>query len=600
MLPNYVLAALFSSGSSAAGFPVLSNPPFLVVGDSMAQKENFALAIGGSTLTRDGLTHLGRITAPITNSGSNSLWGTPRISIVNTTDTSFEVIGRNNFQDSTTTGISIHTLAADTYASRPLTIAPSTGASTGQAIGNGDLINLERFTHRGVTPHTNALMGGSIDILGNLGHPGALVGDGAGNLSAQAASELAYAKAICATQTNPVVIWRMGINDIKPGGTADNTFASAKKFLDGLTGLDGLGGSAVVVIRSCSSVGSAVTNYATLNEQVIGKCSTSNVAGLSVDATLYSGHHTYNYQLWAYAVANPNKFLFVDCTSQSYDFVNHSTYDATFPDASGHTHTGDGTHYETVSCMLQGYREAAALNAAGVTVPVVVPRSAADATTPGGRTRMANRGPWGNTGTSTPITTGFLAGGSASTLLPKGGVGGQPPGWVCGRTAGSGTMAVSVYDPLDGLGFWVNAECKAGAANDALLIYPWGSSGASLATYGISSSTDESEYQFVFELQWDNATAAGLLGIRATFQTNGSGLYGYTTNGESLDDGIGFPDTSPVGNRKIATGWIQMSDPFTGGVQKLTSLTPFITVQMGTILGVAANVGVRCVGVNKR
>jgi hypothetical protein len=598
---NKLRTALLGKLTVASGFPTLVNPPVLVIGDSMAAKDNYALGIGAATLTRDGVTNLGRITAPITNSGANAIWGTPRMSIVNTTDTSFEVIGRNNFNDSTTTGISIHTKAADTFASRVPAGNPSTAATTTQAISNGFLINLERFQHIGVLPHTNALMGGSIDTLGNLGHPGALVGDGAGNLSAQAASELAYAKALCAAAGVTVFIpWRIGINDIKPGGTANNTFASSKKMLDGLTGLDGQGGTAVVGIRSCSSVGSTVSGYAVMNEQVIGKCATSGAPStLAPDATLYGGNHTYNYQLWAYALANPSKFLFYDCTSQSYNFAAQCTYDTAHPDGAGNGYTGDGTHYRTVSCMLQGASEAAALSPY-ISFPLVVPRSAADATTPGGRTRMVNRGPWGNTGAAAPVTSGFLTGGSASAILPKGGVAGQPPGWVCGKGLGSGTIAVSVYDPGDGLGFWVNGECKAVAANDTLVFYPWGASGASLATFGIASSTDQSEYQFVFETRWDNATAAGLVAVRAVMQTNSSGLYGYTTNGEGADDGIGMLDTSPAGNRMISTGWIQMSDPFTGAIQKLTSLTPIITVVMGATLNVAANVGIRCVGINKR
>jgi hypothetical protein len=579
------------TATAATVFPTLTNPIVIVLGDSMAQKENFALGIGAATLTRDGTTNLGRISAPITNSGANALWGTPRISVVNTTDTSFEVVGRNNFADSTTTGVSIHTLVADSYATRVLAANPSTAATTTQAISNGFLINLERFQHIGVLPHTNALMGGSIDILGNLGHPAALVGDGAGNLSAQAASELAYAKALCAAAGVTVFIpWRMGINDIKPGGTANNTFASSKKMLDGLTGLDGLGGTAVVGIRSCSSVGSGVSGYAVMNEQVIGKCATSGAPGtLAPDATLYGGNHTYNYQLWAYALANPSKFLFYDCTSQSYNFAAQCTYDTAHPDGAGNSYTGDGTHYRTVSCMLQGASEAAALSPY-ISFPLVVPRSAADATTPGGRTRMVNRGPW----VTTTVTSGFLSGGSASAGLPKGGVAGQPTGWNCGRSTGSGTVAMSVYDPGDGLGMWVNAEASAGAANDTMQLYPFSSSGASTASLGIASVTDGSEYQFVFEVRWDNAKNSGLVGVRASMQTNNGNVYGYTTNGEANDDGVGMLDTSPVGNRKIATGWIQMSSA------SISALTPIINIVMGSTLGVAANVGVRCVGINKR
>jgi hypothetical protein len=345
------------------------------------------------------------------------------------------------------------------------------------------------------------------------------------------------------------------------------------------------------VLRSCSSVGTAVSGYANMNEQVIGKCATSGAPGtLAPDATLYGGNHTYNWQLWNYATANPSKFLFVDETTSAYNFTSQCTYDATFPDANSSSSTGDGTHYQTTACMRQGAAEAAALTAAGVTFPLVVPRSAADATTPGGRTRIANRGPWA----TTTVTTGFLTGGSASTGLPKGGVAGQPTGWVCGRSTGSGTVAMSVYDPGDGLGMWVNAEAAAGAANDTMQLYPWGATGGSPASFGIGSVTDGSEYQFVFEVRWDNAKNAGLVGVRSTMQTNGSGLYGYTTNGEVGDDGIGMLDTSPTGNRKISTGWIQMSNA------NIANLIPIITIVMGSITGVSCNVGVRCVGINKR
>ena len=597
---NKITAAILGKIVAATTFPTLVNPYTLSVGDSMAQKENFALATGTATLTRDGTTNLGRITAPITNSGANSQWGTPRVAIVNMTDTSFEVLGRNNFQDSTTTAVSIHTKVADTFASRLPAANSTTAATTTQAIANGFIINQERFSHIGVLTHTNALMGGGIDIGANLGHPGVMA-TGAG-----ATSEVAYAKALClAAGGTPLIFYRLGINDVKGNVTPNNIFAAIKTQLDSLTGMDGGGGNAVVVVRSVSSLGSTVAaigglTYAQVNETVIGKCATSAApTTLAPDAVSYTIQtvlqHTLNYQIWAYCQANLSKLLFVDCTSQNYNFTAQCTYDTANPDAGGNGSTGDGTHYRTVACMRQASNEVSMISPY-VSYSLVVPRSAADATTPGGRTRMANRGPW----TTATVTTGFLTGGSASTLLPKGGVAGQPSGWVCGRSTGTGTVAVSVYDPGDALGDWVNLEVAAVTAGDTVQCYPWTSSGVSLATLGIGSSIDGSEYQFVFETRWDNATASGLAAVRATMQTNGSGVYGYTTNGENGDDGLGMLDTSPAGNRKIATGWIQMSDPFTGGTQKLLSLTPIINVVMGSITGVTANVGIRCVGINKR
>lgn len=579
-------------------FPALSNPPVLSLGDSIAAKEHFVVGIASNTLTRDGTTNPGRITGPVTNS---TLFGTQRVALVNITDTSMEVIGRNNYQDATTTGVSIHTATADTYASGIPSFNPTTATTGTSAISNGSIIALDRYSHRGVLPHTNALVGGGMNIVANLGHPGALVGNGLGTaLSTQAAAELAYAKQILATLTNPLVFWRMGINDIKPGGTGgspNNVFAAAKIFLDGLTGLDGNGGNAVVVIRSCTFVGSAVTNFATLNEQVIGKCATSGAPTvLNVDSTQYSYSgtpmNTYNYQLYQYALAHPSKFIFEDVSSCDYNFAATCMYDSTHQDTLSASHTTDGTHLATNAGMLQGAIEAAALNAAGVTFPLSIPRSSSDATSPGtSRTRLVNRGPW----STTTVTTGFNSGGGVSTTLPKGGNAGQPSGWSCGRATGSGTMLVSVYDPGDGLGMWVNGECSAGAANDTVIFYPWSSSGVTPATLGITS-TDQSELQFVFELRWDGARAAGVGGIYGVIQTNGSGLYGFASHGESTDaEAVNvFPDASPTGNHKISTGWIQMSN------SSITAIIPQIQVRLTSITGVACNVGVRCVGINKR
>jgi hypothetical protein len=582
---------------STAVFPTLVNPYTLVLGDSMAAKERFFLAINSATLTRDGVVNLGRITAPITNSGSNAFWGTPRVAIVNTTDTSFEVVGRNNFQDSTTTALSIHTKVADAYASRVPASNPTSAATTNQAISNGDILNLERISHLGVTPHLNSLMGGGMDVDANLGHPGVLA-TGTG-----ATAMVAYAKTMClAAGGTPLIFIRLGINDVKSNVTPNTIWAAYKVLLDSLTGLDGQGGNAVCVVRSVSSLGSVTANiggltYAQVNETVIGKCSTSNAGALSVDATLNTlqsvSQHTLNYQIWAYCNANPSKFLFVDDTSQSYDFTNHSTYDPTFPDTNGigHMSAGDGTHYRVIGCRLQGAREYVALSPY-VSYPAVVPRSSGDSTTPGGRTRVNNRGPWSSTAV---VTSGFSTGGSASTLLPKGGTAGQPTGWTCGRSLGSGTIKLSVYDPGDGLGYVANAECTAVAANDSFNIWPFSSSGQAISNFGIDGSTftnvDQNEYQFVFEVTWDGGTAAGLANIQATFQTNSSGLYGFTTNGESNDDGIGFPDS---GTKTMATGWIQMSNA------SLTVLNAIITIRMGSITGVSCNVGVRCVGVLRR
>jgi len=605
----------------AATFPALSNPAVILIGDSITAKENQMLAIGTATLTRDGTTHPGRITAPITSTlGSTAMPGTPRVSIVNVGDKSFEVIGRNNYEDSTTTGFSIHTNASDTYAKGAPSWNSTTAGTTTQVLSNGDIIDMERRSWRGPTNHANAIMGGGMDIVANLGHPGALVGDGSGNLSAESAAELAYAKQLTTYYNGlgrqVLCIVRMGINDMKPGGSPTNTANSMKKLLDGLTGADGLGGNAYVVLASCSFVGSTASlggSYASnptgLNEQAIGKCATSGApTTLNVDSSTYTLYDvtprkTYNRQLYELSLANPGRILFSDLSTPTYSFASQVMYDNNgHLDPDGNYDTSDGTHFTTSSAFKQGVPLAATMTAAGITFPVVVPRSATDSGTPGGRTHVWLKGPW-----NTSSTTGtYLGGGSNSTRLPKGTspVAGIPSGWVCGQGASAtATMKCSQWADPDGLGVWINAECAGGGSSELLVFDPAGTSGfANLAAAGIGSATDEGEYEFVFELYWENALAAGIQFINAQMTTNGSGRYGMVTNGESGDAGP-YPVQSPSGNMKISTGRLQMSNG------SITTLVPQIQVKMGTVNGVSAaassdftktaNVGVRCVGINK-
>jgi len=576
------------SKAVSVAFPTLSNPPVLLFGDSLAAHEHQNIAMNSAVFTRDGTTNIGRITTS-SNPISNSLWGTPRVQLVNLSDTTMEVQGRNNYADSGagSTTVSIHTRQSDAVATGVPTFNPTTAASgVTQTISNGTIINLERKSHRGVAHAWNALAGGGMDIIGNLGHPGALA-SGMG-------AELAYAKQLLALYTNPVVALRLGINDIKGGATPNTTFTAAKVILDGLTGLDGNGGNAFVVLYSCTAVGSVQSGYATLNEQVIGKCATSAAPTvLNVDSTQYTVggvlQHTYNYQLYQYALANPGKVIFVDATSCDYNFTHTCMFDATYPDAGGYPHTADGTHILTNGALLNGAQVNSATSSK-ISFPLIVPRSASDATTPGGHTRLLNKGPW----VGTTVTTGFLTGGSASTTLPKGGTGGQPSGWACGRTSGSGTMAVSVYDGGDAStnGYWVNMECTAGAANDIVAAYPCGAGGVSPASLGVAA-TDTSELELVFELRWDNVHAAGVELVQAYFPTNSGGAYGLATSGEELESVGILPDVVAAGTRFIRTGRLQMSSA------SITAVVPQILVKFGSITGVTCNVGVRCVGIIK-
>lgn len=562
------------------GFPALASPVILLFGDSLTAHEHANINTGAVTFTRDGTTNLGRITAPMT---STTLFGTPEVQLVNLTDGSFEVYGRNNYPDATSTGISIHTRVADAIATRAPSFNPSTAGTTTQTAQGGCIIALGYKSHRGTAQNTNALFGGGMEIIGNLGHPA--------YTSAQMTNELAYAKQILAQYTNPVVFFKSGTNDIKGNTTPNVAFTNAKVLLDGLTGLDGNGGNALVVIGSVPALGSGYTGPATYqvtNEQWIGKCATSAAPGtLNVDASLYTiqsvAQKTLNRQYYEYALANPTKVLFVDETTDSYDFTNQCMYDASHLDPVGAPHTLDNTHYITNSAILQAKRRHDALVAASMTFPVAVPRSSADASTYNGHTRLANRGPWVTTG----VTSGFNTGGSGT----------QPTGWSCGHATGSGTMVVSITDPGDGLGMWVNAVCTPGAANDEVIFYPYTSSGVSPATLGVTN-TDLSEMQMVCEVKWDTASTSGLACVYAQLTTASGGLYGAVQDGFDFESPAGgsvakvIPDN--VNSRVLSTGWLQMSNA------SMSIVLPQIRVKFGSITGVPVTVSVRCVGINKR
>jgi hypothetical protein len=571
-----ILGKLPSGGGSP---PTLVNATWIEFGDSIAAHGNYNVGTGSATQTRAVTT--GRITASLSNS---ALFGCPRVAIVNMTDTTFEVIGRNFYNDSgaTTTGISIHTTSGDGATGVPAG-ASTVAATTTQSLSTGTIIDFERFSHRGHYTNINALLGGGIDLLANLGHPAAT--------AAQMLAELAYAKSL----SPQVVRLQAGTNDAKGGITPNAIFANVKVLVDGLTGLDGNGGTAFVIVCAIMPLGHVNTGYATTNPQIIGFPTDSALYSGTTQGlgTVYTNSNCANYQLAQYCAANPTKMIFIDCFTDSYDSVNKSFYDSVFPAPSGAAMTGDGTHPLTNSILLQSTRIYNGINSF-ISCDKITPASSSDATTPNGHTRFKNIGPW----VTTTVTTGFFTNGSVSTLLPKGGVAGQPSGWACGQNgATAGTMKLSVYDPGDGKGCFVNGECTATSANAVLCFFPLGNSGyainGTVNSDGVSN-VNGVEIAFVFEVRWDGAVAAGLGLVRAALSTNTSGIYGFATSGEltEIDVVNVLPDT--MSGRILRTGWCIMNNA------SITALLPQIFVHLTSVTGVTCNVSVRAVGFIKK
>lgn len=561
---------------AAAGFPALSAPAVLLFGDSLTAHEHQNININ-NTISRAVTT--GRMTQSATNVAiSTNLIGTPEVQFVNLTDSSMEVNGRNNYPDGAggSNGLSVHTVTSDPIATRAWSFNPTTSGSATAALGNGTIINLTRKSHRGVAHNTSALFGGGVHIVGNLGYPGAK--------STDMVNALAYAKLILQQFTNPMAFVKLGTNDIKGSVTPNNAFAGIKVILDGLTGIDGNGGNAVVAFGSVPMLGSSFTGYATVNPQSIGTCSApGSPSVLAPDSTMYTvggvSQHTLNYQLWQYALAHPSKLLFVDETTDSYDTTNHCMYDATHLDSTSSAHTNDGTHWLTNSALLQAQRRHDALVAAGVTFPSAVPSSSSDSSTFNGHSRLANHGPYSGDATK---TTGFL--GTTST-------GTQPNTWTCGAT-GSNVTSVFSIEVGDSKGDWVKAVLTPTAANATVSFYPWTNGGVTIGTLGLTSA-DNSELQFACEVKWDTARAAGLALVQAVMQTNSAGGWGYTTSGEETETPAlgGLPDN--VSGRVLTTGWMQNSSA------SITGVIPLLTVKFGAITGTPVTVWVRRAVINK-
>lgn len=525
-----------------SGFPSLVSPTIFGIGDSITQFGNNYVPIAASAAyARDSA---GIITGA-TNAG-NQLYGTRKTALTNMTDTSFEVIARNNYTAGSTLGSTAGGANAVAIYS-----ANTTATSTTANASNAAVIDMERFNWKGFITNLIARFKGGVEFGGQVGHGGA---------NAPFTSQITYA----ATQGANLFSYMGGTNNAKSGQNAATVFAAIKADLDQIMALNS-GAGVPTLVQAIIPLGSANAGYAATNINVIGDPN-SPALGFTGGTITTSA----NYLAKQYCLANPTKLLFVDTFTPLCD--------ATTPSAPAlkAAMTADGTHPLTNGAIAMGDAGYAAVSPY-LTAPAIVARASTDAgTVVNGHTRLVARGPW--------VTT---TGGNGTT----GWSGTSPPGWTCGRTGGSGTIATAIVDPGDGLGLQLSAVCTGIAANDQIYIWPWGNNGITLATLGISA-TDNAEYCLAVEVSWSGAVASGIGGIALQMLSNSSGLYGQATNENTKELAGVLPDTMSA--RVLRTGWFQASN------SSLTTLIMQLVLSFNAATGSAFTLTVRDVTLIKR
>src|SRR6202007_93256 len=140
------------------------------------------------------------------------------------------------------------------------------------------------------------------------------------------------------------------------------------------------------------------------------------------------------------------------------------------------------------------------------------------------------------------------------------------------------TGVSSIVDPGDGLGIQCSVAFTGVGTNDQMAIWPWSSSGVTLATLGVSN-TDNAEYCIAAEISWSGATAGALQGVQLLVTSNGSGLYADADFGDlQYPETTGtFPDTMSA--RILRTGWFQASNT------NFTAIVPQLIVAFNAATG---------------
>jgi len=515
--------------TNGASFPLLTSPKVVTIGDSITQYNNmwFAVTAGTGNISR---ASTGIITAP-TGGAGNNLLGTPDTILVNTSDSSFEVLAQNNYLATSTLGA---TAGGSTNA---VLYSSNTTVATANALTNCAAVCQDRFNWRGIFANLQGYFKGGLQFLLNNGHGGALA-----PFSSTTSGSISYALSL----SPDLVLYMGGTNNVKGSQNATTTYNNI------LTDLN---------IIMAANVPCVVFGIIPL--------------GAGNSTALNAVIQTVNSSLQSLCAANPTKLLYVDSFTPLYNSATQLMYAA---------FTTDGTHPVQIASNLVAQAAYSAMSPF-ITAPTIMARASTDAgTTINGHTRTVARGPWSGGSTINFGTAPFTNSGGSGTL---------PAGWSAGRAAGSGTVACSVVDPGDGLGFQVQAVCTAGAANDQVLIWPWGSAGTNAATLGASSNVDGTWYCISCEIAYSGLQAAGVGIITLQMNAPASPTYGTVTCGEGQNEAIGgFTDS--LSSFNLTTGWFQMSN------SNISAIVPSILVKFTSITGVAFTLKVRDVTILKR
>jgi lysophospholipase L1-like esterase len=525
-----VLRACLAAMGASVGFPSLSAPRVALFGDSITAFTHANTSMpNGTVLTCDSSGH---ITAAFTNTA----YGNNEVYLNDLSDATFELYGRNSY---TTGNISVATARSTTG-----TVTTSTASPT----STGNLSMWNRLSSRGIFPHLNSLFQGGLELVGNYGH--------GGQMAAAMGSQVDYGL----SRANLDVAFLMaGVNDIKAGGVAASTVFG---YIQTLIGKFITAGIPVVVLATMP-VGTGVSSYATVN------------------GTGANGIQTLNSLLSAYVATIPTHAIFVDTFTPVYDSVNQCLYT---------TYTFDSLHPKEIGAVAMASPVYTALSPY-ITAPVFLPTSAADTGSVNGHTKFIIKGPW-TTGVGGSMAAGCTAStgaGSAGQLnyTPPGGTGGIPSGWQALRGVGSPTATFSVFDPGDGKGDKAQMVVQPAAASDSVLFAPiWNST---LTTLGLVQGD---EICIACEVDWTGGTASGLGAVGLTLQSNGSGVYGQGTAGETLLSAGGCPDSAT--GRVLKSGWMKINDA------SFTQLQAYVSAQFFSAGASPATINMRRFTVYKR
>ena len=211
--------------------PLVADPIFATVGDSITQFAQQGISLTGFTITRDAS---GLVTLAKTNHG---IFGDSKVFIANPTDSTYAVMGDGHYVD------------ANNYTVQT-TVTGAAGSTTPGA--NCFAVKMSCLTGRGVIENLQRRLKGGVKFVGAFAQ---------GGMSASAMGP--ECDLACATNANFIII-EAGVNDIRGGATAAATASSVITLINKVT----TAGKVAVVI-SINPQGSQVPSYGTYNDKAV-------------------------------------------------------------------------------------------------------------------------------------------------------------------------------------------------------------------------------------------------------------------------------------------------------------------------------------------